>query len=155
MQVIGLDIASRMLTEARHYTVEAGLEQSVEYILADAAHLPFAGGAWDLVTGHSFLYLLKDRTGVLSEAFRVLRSEGRLATMEPSSGPKAIRPLLSHWRNWRYLISIALWRPYSRFLHIQFSDESFRRLLKNAGFQNPRTEWVLDGYGIIGSGDKP
>ncbi len=73
--------------------------------------------------------------------------------MEPHAGAH-IRALLPRWRELRYVISVLLWRPYSR-LHGQFSDGSFRALLGEAGFRKTGTETVLDGFGIIGSGEKP
>jgi ubiquinone/menaquinone biosynthesis C-methylase UbiE len=154
-RVTGLDVASRMLTQAVHYTERAGLDHSVSYVLADAARLPFKDASWDLVTGHSFLYLVENRDAILREAYRVLGPGGRFASMEPRKGRKSLRALLEHWRNWRYILSVILWRPYSRWLHAQFTDESLRKLLAAAGFRRTATEIVLDGYGIIGSGEKP
>src|SRR5512143_81496 len=37
--VVGLDLAPRMLNQARRYTTHAGLDSSIQYILADAADL--------------------------------------------------------------------------------------------------------------------
>lgn len=153
MSVIGLDLAPRMLGEAQRYTGRVNLDRQVEYVLADAGRLPFADGALDLVTGHSFLYLVPDRARVVAEAWRVLRRGGRIASMEPRKGARA-SALLSHWRELRYVISVLLWRPYSRF-HGQLSEGSFQELLRGAGFRRTATEIVLDGFGIIGSGEKP
>src|SRR5512146_829932 len=46
-QVVGLDLAPRMLDQARHYSARAGLDSSLQYVLADAARLPFADGSLD------------------------------------------------------------------------------------------------------------
>jgi ubiquinone/menaquinone biosynthesis C-methylase UbiE len=151
--VVGLDLAPRMLHQARRYSARAGLDSTIHYVLADAADLPFAGGSLDMVTGHSFLYLVPDRTRVAAEAYRVLRRGGNFASMEPRSGA-SIGTLVQRWREIRYVIAVILWRPYSRW-HGQFSDRSFRELLSSAGFANLRTEQVLDGFGIIGAGEKP
>jgi ubiquinone/menaquinone biosynthesis C-methylase UbiE len=143
-----------MLDQAQRYTDRANLQVRPSYILADAMQLPFADGTWDMVTGHSFLYLVPDRQRVAAEAFRVLRKGGRIASMEPHKGGFRWSIVLDHWREFRYLISVILWRPYSR-LHGQFSDESLRQLLASAGFAKLGTEPVQDGIGIIGSGEKP
>lgn len=151
--LVGLDLAPRMLAEAQHYTTRAHQESRVCYVLADAAWLPFADNCLDLVTGHSFLYLVPDRTRVVQEAFRVLRHGGRIASMEPRAGA-SILALLPRWREVRYVISVVFWRPFSRW-HGQFSDRVFRDLFGTAGFAATQTELVLDGLGIIGSGVKP
>lgn len=151
--VVGLDLAPRMLDQAKHYSARAGLDSTIQYVLADAANLPFADGSLDMVTGHSFLYLVPDRARVAFEAHRVLRRGGCFACMEPRSGAN-LGALRHRWREVRYIISVILWRPYSRW-HGQFSNRSFRDLLSSAGFTNLRTEQVLDGFGIIGAGDKP
>lgn len=151
--VVGLDLAPRMLEEAKHYTAHAGLQDSIDYVLADASRLPFAEASWDVVTGHSFLYLVPNRRAVAAEAFRVLKSGGRIASMEPRAGASLI-PILRRWRELRYVIAVALWRPYSRW-HGQLSSQSFCNLLRVAGFDHIETELVQDGLGIIGSGEKP
>ncbi len=151
--LVGLDLAPRMLAEAQHYTTRAHLQNRVRYVLADAVHLPFANNCLDMVTGHSFLYLVPDRTRVVQEAFRVLRHGGRIASMEPRAGA-SIAALLPRWRELRYVISVSLWRPYSH-LHGQFSEQVFSDLYGAAGFAQTQTETVLDGFGIIGSGVKP
>ncbi len=152
--VFGLDLAPRMLEQAKHYTTGAHMDGRIGYVLADAVQLPFADGSWDMVTGHSFLYLVPDRRRVVAEAFRVLRSGGRIASMEPRKGGFHIGVLLKHWREVRFLVSVILWRPYSS-LHGQLSPESFAQLLGSAGFVTMQYETVLDGAGIIGSGEKP
>src|SRR5712692_764452 len=72
-RIIGLDLAPRMLREAQRCTAAAGLSSAIDYVLADATALPFATDALDMICGHSFLYLVGDRRGVLAEAYRALR----------------------------------------------------------------------------------
>ncbi len=152
--VVGLDLAPRMLNQAKHYTARSGLDDQIQYVLADAMQLPFADSTWDMITGHSFLYLVPDRQRVVAQAFRVLRPGGRIASMEPRQHGFHFGLLFKHWREVRFLISVILWRPYSSW-HGQLSVESFKQLLERAGFTNYRYEFVLDGTGIIGSGVKP
>lgn len=151
---VGLDLAPRMLREAKRYTARAVLTRRIDYVLADATHLPFADSSWDIITGHSFLYLISNRSGVLAEAYRVLKHGGIIASMEPHAGWVDMRGLLHHWRDMRYLVSVSLWRLYSR-LHVQFTSDSFQNLLTAGGFQKTATEITLDGLGIIGIGEKP
>src|SRR5437763_8059467 len=63
-RVYGLDLAARMLIEARRALADVAASRLVR---ADARSLPFPSAAFDAVTGHSFLYLLPDRAAVLAE----------------------------------------------------------------------------------------
>lgn len=151
--LFGLDLAPRMLGQAASYSERAHVDSRIGYVLADAAQLPFADGTLDMVTGHSFLYLVHDRTRVVAEAFRVLRQGGRMASMEPCDCDADWRAVAGHWREFRYLVSVTLWRPYSH-LHGQLTPASIQRLLTGAGFIHTKNERVLDGLGVIGSGEK-
>ena len=152
--IIGLDLAPRMLANARRYTAKTEVGAQIDYVLADATHLPFATDAFDVITGHSFLYLVGNRKGVLAEAFRVVRRGGRYASMEPHGGGADWRAVLRDYgRKLRMMTAIVLWRPFSM-LHGQLRADNFRRLLEEAGFHHFRSETVLNGLGIIGEGEK-
>lgn len=152
--VIGLDLAPRMLHEAQKYIRRAHFDSSrIPLVLADAMALPFADGSLDVVTGHSFLYLVSNRELVLSEAERVLRVGGIYVSMEPQAGEKPAGVYRRMWRNVRYAISIIPWRFYSG-AHGQLSDSRFRKLFEAAGLEPRGSEAVLEGLGIIGWAEK-
>jgi ubiquinone/menaquinone biosynthesis C-methylase UbiE len=71
---VGLDVAPRMLAATRQRVRNANLVQ------ADARHLPFAAGSFDLLWSSYFLDLIptEQLAGVLNEFYRVLRHGGRL-----------------------------------------------------------------------------
>jgi ubiquinone/menaquinone biosynthesis C-methylase UbiE len=151
--VIGLDLAPRMISHARVTTARANLAAHISYVLADATALPFASETIDVTTGHSFLYLVPNRAGVLTEAYRVLRRGGRYVSMEPHFAHTQRSLLREHWRNIRHLVAVTLWRPYSK-LHGRLDAASFPLALQRAGFQGTGTELVLDDLGIVGYGEK-
>ena len=150
--IIGLDLAPRMINRARIETAQARLTRHISYVIADASALPFADEAIDAATAHSFLYLVPNRARVLKEAYRALRRGGRYASMEPRFARTA-GSLLRHWRDVRFMVSVALWRPYSKY-HGRLDESSFPILLEHAGFKETGTEAALDGLGIVGYGEK-
>jgi SAM-dependent methyltransferase len=75
-QVTGCDLAEQWLTAARRHAGEAGVE--VEWVVADAADLPFADASFDVVTstfGHMFA---PDQAAAARELVRVCRPGGTI-----------------------------------------------------------------------------
>lgn len=150
--IVGLDLSPKMLDIAQRETERAHLMQRIAYVRADATKLPFPTDYFDVTTGHSFLYLVNDRAGVLNEAYRVLRRGGRWVSMEPRDG-KTSNWLAKHWTNVRFMVSVLLWRPYSK-MHGRLDEQKFPDTLARAGFKNNGTELAIEGLGIIGYGEK-
>jgi ubiquinone/menaquinone biosynthesis C-methylase UbiE len=130
------------------------LRERVTFLRADAAHLPFASQGLDACAGHSFLYLVADRTAVLGEARRVLKPGGRLVLMEPNARAASVSQVLAISRDPRHLVSASLWRPFSR-LHGRFSPASLVATLERAGFEVCGAEETLGGLGVLGWGTSP
>lgn len=153
-RVLGLDFAAAMLDEARRRERGSGFRAGrIQWLRADAARLPFRDGSVDVLTGHSFLYLLPDRTAALRECVRVLRPGGMLRLMEPNASARLRRiPTLS--RNLRYIASVLLWRPFSR-LYGRFSAKSLAETLERAGFTGTTVDEALAGQGLIARATRP
>ncbi len=148
--VTGVDISRQMLLRAERARerCEPGVARRITFLEADAAHLPFEAGTFDVVTGHSFLYMLPDRAAVLAEIHRVLRPGGRAIFMEPRDGGISAGAILAHTRNPRFLISMAMWRFYSRYSG-RFTPEALEAALASAGLTPLTTHPVLAGLGLI------
>ena len=154
-RLIGLDIAPRMLHEAQRRQRAARLSSAcITWLQADAAHLPLGNASLDACTGHSFLYLVADRAAVLSETRRVLRPGGRLVLVEPNDRPASVAQTLGISRDPRHLVSVGLWRPFSR-LHGRFTPASLPRILEAGGFINAGAEETFGGLGILAWAEAP
>lgn len=151
--VVGLDLARRMLDQARQREKSMGLSKPIGWIRADAGRLPFRSESADAMTGHSFLYLLPDRALALGECLRVLKPQGRLILMEPNDEGGSLKQLLSFSKDPRFLLSMTLWRPVSR-LHGRFTPKTLTEALESAGFHAVSVEPILGGLGLLACAEK-
>jgi SAM-dependent methyltransferase len=76
--VIGVDMTPDMLSKARANAVK-GLFENVEFRLGEIEHLPVADGSVDVIISNCVINLSPNKPQVFKDAFRVLKSGGRLA----------------------------------------------------------------------------
>ncbi|MFQ3623023.1 MAG: class I SAM-dependent methyltransferase, partial [Acetobacteraceae bacterium] len=92
----GIDLSREMLALARARLGAVGLAR-VSLRLADAARLPFADAAFDVVTLSMMLHYAEDPAEVIAEAARVLAPGGTLAIVELAAhGDDALVRRLAH-----------------------------------------------------------
>ncbi|MFT5587750.1 MAG: ubiquinone/menaquinone biosynthesis C-methylase UbiE [Cognaticolwellia sp.] len=158
-QVVGLDFSERMieLAQARHRREFSHLER-LTFQHGDAAALELPDHSVDLVTGHSFLYLVHDRQAVLREIRRVLKPGGSLVLMEPHAAGTLYSAawqargqlglLLQHPLDTaRFCTSMALWRVFGN-ANGMLCDTSVAELFAQVGFTQVHTQPTLQGLGL-------
>ncbi len=77
-QVIGVDMTPSMLSKARNNAIK-GKFTNVEFRLGEIEHLPVADNSIDVIISNCVVNLSPNKQQVFNDAFRVLKSGGRLA----------------------------------------------------------------------------
>ncbi|MGH2914006.1 MAG: class I SAM-dependent methyltransferase [Solirubrobacteraceae bacterium] len=81
-QAIGIDYGDAAVASARDAADAAGVSASVSFVRGDAAALPFADGAFDLILCECSLSTFADKQRAVAEFRRVLAPGGRLAVSD-------------------------------------------------------------------------
>ena len=76
--VIGIDMTSEMITKAEENAEKSGVK-NVEFRLGEIEHLPVDDDSVDAIISNCVINLSPEKPSVFSDAFRILKSGGRLA----------------------------------------------------------------------------
>ena len=144
--IIGLDFSSAMLDRAR--TKFAG--RNVRWIEADAMHLPFPDGSFDLVTAAFGFRNLNDYAAGLCEIARVLAHGGQVGILEANQ-PEGVRGFLynAYFHNVLPVVGGLLSGDRAAYRYLPDSVARFPRpprmigMLLDAGFTAPTWEGYL------------
>jgi SAM-dependent methyltransferase len=126
-QVIGVDMTPDMVSKARANAVKGGYVNT-EFRLGEIEHLPLADATVDVIISNCVINLSPDKAQVFRDAFRVLKSGGRLAI----SDIVTTAPLPDEARR-----DLAL---YTGCIAGAAAAEEIEQMLAAAGFTNIRIE---------------
>lgn len=121
--VIGVDMTPDMIKLARKNARKSGYK-NVQFRLGEIEHLPVADGTIDVIISNCVINLALDKQQVLNDAYRVLKTGGRLAISDivatakiPESVKNDIKSLAGCIAGAEYV-------------------ENIKKMLINAGFKN-------------------
>lgn len=147
----GLDMTDEMLALARENQEKAGIE-NVEFLKGEIEEIPLPDGHVDVVVSNCVINLSTDKRRALGEAFRVLRSGGRLAVSDMvflGEKNKLSDEMVHGIELWAGCVSGALEKP------------EYEKILQSAGFADVSIEVThaygqesLEGSGCCGEGVK-
>ena len=154
-KVILADINDSMLRVGRDKLINRGRSNNVEYVQADAQHLPFPDNSFDCITIAFGLRNVTDKDLALHSMFRVLKPGGRLLILEfskPSDDtlakmydrysfnilPKMGQIVTGDAESYRYLAESIRMHP---------DQETLKAMMQGAGFL--QTEYFNMTGGIV------
>ncbi|MGA9854929.1 MAG: bifunctional demethylmenaquinone methyltransferase/2-methoxy-6-polyprenyl-1,4-benzoquinol methylase UbiE [Gammaproteobacteria bacterium] len=142
-RVLLVDINAAMLENGRRRLVDAGVAGNMDYIQADAEHLPFPDKAFDCVTIAFGLRNVTRKDAALTSMYRVLKPGGRLLTLEFSK-PTApgLKPVYNFY-SFKVLPQIgklvardeASYRYLAESIRVHPDQETLKSMMQAAGFE--------------------
>ncbi|MBC7250315.1 MAG: class I SAM-dependent methyltransferase [Anaerolineae bacterium] len=81
-RVVGVDLVYKMIEQSRERAKAEGVENRVEFVVADARQLPFVDNLFDAVIMESVNVFFEDKSQVMREYIRVTRSGGYVGMTE-------------------------------------------------------------------------
>jgi demethylmenaquinone methyltransferase/2-methoxy-6-polyprenyl-1,4-benzoquinol methylase len=153
--VVMSDINQAMLAQGRERLVDAGIVGNLDYVLADAETLPFAGNSFDCVTIGFGLRNVTHKQYALNEICRVLRPGGRALILEFSH--PTTKPLAKAYDLYSFSVLPNLgrlvagdadsYRYLAESIRMHPDQETLRSMMEQAGFE--RCEFVNLTGGIV------
>src|ERR1700757_2255165 len=122
-KVIGIDMTHEMLSKARENAQKNGFT-NVEFRLGEIEALPVADNSIDVIISNCVINLSPEKQRVFNEAFRVLKTHGRLAVADMVASAPLPDDIKADWAAYTGCIAGAS----------QVTD--LQRMLEASGFEN-------------------
>ena len=157
-----LDLTEPMLTEGRKRAEAGKMADSLDWVVGDAMALPFEDSTFDVFTISFGIRNVTRPKDALAEAYRVLKSGGRLVVLEfshlPNDGMQKLYDLYSFNVIPQMGKMIAGDRDSYQYLVEsirKFPDqETFLAMIRDAGFENAKYRNLTMGVTALHSGWK-
>lgn len=123
-RVVGVDIGERMVERSKKRAKREGLEDQVEFRVADVQNLPFEDNLFDLVIGESVIAFVEDKQRGVNECVRVTKPGGYVGLTEAAWMKEPTPELVAY-----------LSRTFGGNLEV-LSPDSWKQLLERSGLRD-------------------
>jgi len=142
--IIGIDISEKMIEIGNKKLKRQNLDHLIRLKIADSQNLPFEDNYFDAITIGFGVRNFEEIKKSISEAYRVLKKDGILIIMEPSTKNNKFLSVLSKFyfevivTNIGYLLSknSSAYNYLSESVKAFIDGESFLKILDEAKFKN-------------------
>lgn len=132
-RVVGIDLSEKMIEWSKKRAKKEGVEDNVEFRVADAQNLPFEDDIFDAVIVESVNAFVNDKQKAVNEYVRVTKPGGYVglneATWIKTPPPRDIIESFSQIHVTLYTVGL---EAYGKWVN-EFSADGWENLLKNAG----------------------
>lgn len=153
--VVLADINESMLRVGRDRLMDQGLCENLDFVQADAQHLPFPDNSFDCVTIAFGLRNVTDKNQALESMYRVLKPGGRLLVLEFSKPANALLSKAYDAYSFNVLPKIGKlvagdedsYRYLAESIRMHPGQEELKAMMESAGFR--RCEYYNMTGGIV------
>ncbi|MGA9853026.1 MAG: bifunctional demethylmenaquinone methyltransferase/2-methoxy-6-polyprenyl-1,4-benzoquinol methylase UbiE [Gammaproteobacteria bacterium] len=141
--VVLVDINAAMLEHGRRRLVDAGIAGNVEYLQADAEHLPFPDQHFDCIVIAFGLRNVTDKDAALASMYRALKPGGRLLILEFSKATApGLKPIYDFY-SFKVLPQLgkavakdeASYQYLAESIRVHPNQEALKQMMETAGFE--------------------
>lgn len=159
---VGLDMSAEMLAIAQKKIFKRNLRDSISFVRADAAQIPFPESSFDAVTIAFGIRNVPDIDITLRQMYRVLKPSGRVVILEFSLPENIVMKtlFLLYLRIFVPAVGAVISGDYKAYRYLNKTVETFLgreelcQAMRNAGFINVNVVPMTFGVACIYYGDK-
>jgi demethylmenaquinone methyltransferase/2-methoxy-6-polyprenyl-1,4-benzoquinol methylase len=153
-KIVGVDLSQKMLDVGIQKSINRNLSGNIEFQKGDSENLQFSNNSFDAITVGFGVRNFQNMEAGLSELFRVMKSDGIIAILEPSFPENPIVNFVFniHFKYITPLLGKIFSHDHSAYTYLPNSVEAFPqgkkfcKILENVGFRD--TKYIPLTFGM-------
>lgn len=146
-RVTGITLSQKQADTARQKALQHGVSELAHFEVADYCNTPFPNGSFDVVWGLESICHTADKSRFINEAFRILKSEGRIIVADGFASKEHYTPKERHgmkkWlKGWAVDSLDTITAFEQHLLNAGFKEISYRNITKNVMPSSKRLYWI-------------